>query len=183
MMSVVSDSVTQPYALGLNVSWLPDNTAKSRFGVAYVRAVCSQAGVGFGETSPDEDLLAVDAEVKFREANAHVQIKCTSQYNLDQTPLRWSVTPEWRRKWEACLLPVYFVLVVLDTPARADWLTHPLDGTMYRAAAYWTRVNGTISSPSVQLERTRRLTIDTMNHWSLDVRACFNPDTTETEGK
>jgi hypothetical protein len=52
------------------IATLDTNRAKSRFGVAYVRAVCSQAGVGFQETSPDEDVLAVDGNVEFEIAPA-----------------------------------------------------------------------------------------------------------------
>ncbi|WP_103348897.1 hypothetical protein [Amycolatopsis sp. CA-128772] len=65
-----------------SVATLDANRAKSRFGVAYVRAVCSQAGVGFQETSPDEDVLAVDGCVEFEIAAARVQIKCTGQFRL-----------------------------------------------------------------------------------------------------
>lgn len=174
----MTDSVGQPLPAQLDAAYLPDSAAKSRFGAAYVRTVCSQAGVGFDETSVDEDFLAVDAKVEFPVAAARLQIKGTSQYRLDHTPIRWPIKPEWWHKWATSMVPVYFVLVVLDTPTRADWLMHPIDGTMCRAAAYWTRVNGINSSPSVGFERTKRLTVETIDVWCAEVQACFGGTST-----
>lgn len=51
---------------------------KARYGVAYLRSVCAQAGVGLSETSADEDVLAIDCDVKFAEGVVGVQVKCTS---------------------------------------------------------------------------------------------------------
>jgi hypothetical protein len=47
---------------GLSVpcATLPDTGRRARYGVAYLRTICAQAGVGVKETSPDEDVLAVD---------------------------------------------------------------------------------------------------------------------------
>lgn len=169
-MSPVSQSA---YVGNLYVPLLLDNGAKARFGAAYVRAVCSQAGAGFKETSLDEDVAAVDGDIQFRQASAYVQIKCTSQYPLSRPRISWSVKPEWRSKWDEFWVPVYFILVVLDTPLAANWLEHSSNGTMFRAAAYWTRVNGSASSVPVVFESNKRLTIETIKNWNLDLRQCF----------
>jgi hypothetical protein len=39
---------------------LDSNRRKARYGVAYVRSICSQAGMPMNEGSPDEDVFAVD---------------------------------------------------------------------------------------------------------------------------
>ena len=55
---------------------------KARYGVSYIRNLCAQAGLRFGETEQDEDVLAVDCEIKYREANVGVQVKCTSSLKI-----------------------------------------------------------------------------------------------------
>jgi hypothetical protein len=77
----------QEVARGLAI--LDENRRKARFGVAYVRTICAQAGVAFNETSLDEDVLAIDADVKFREATVGLQIKCTSGLSLSGRSASW----------------------------------------------------------------------------------------------
>lgn len=53
--------------LGVNsvVPTFTDNGRKARYGAAYFRAICAQAGVAFTEASIDEDVMAVDGSVDF----------------------------------------------------------------------------------------------------------------------
>ena len=66
-------------AAKLSEAWttLTPDGRKARYGVAYVRSICAQAGVNLQETSPDEDVLAVDCDIKFSGGGAHFQ--CTSE--------------------------------------------------------------------------------------------------------
>lgn len=155
------------------VRFLPPNSCKARYGVGYVRTVCSQAGVGFDETSPDEDYLAVDATVKLPPANASVQIKCSSQFRIAGNSASWPAEVEWRQSWRQSLLPVYFVLVILDIEDQSSWLVHTDDGTLHRAAAFWTRVDKDPDSSRIRIPKTQRLTAETMDLWTADVRSCF----------
>lgn len=131
------------------ISTLEANRAKSRFGVAYVRAVCAQAGLGFLETSPDEDVLAIDCLVWVATAPVMVQVKCTSQFKINGgRTATWPVELAWREKWQKCALPVYFVLVVVDEQ-QMRWMDHHADGTVHRAAAFWVRVNQLPEVPAI----------------------------------
>src|SRR5687768_16882211 len=97
----------------ISIATLSANGSKARFGVAYVRAVCSQAGVGFKETSIDEDVLAIDGEIDFAVAAARVQIKCTGQFRINGggDTATWPAEPAWWTKWHRSKVPVYFVVV------------------------------------------------------------------------
>src|ERR1700693_3373291 len=104
------------------VGTLSPNGSKARFGVAYVRAVCSQAGFGFTETSPDEDILAVDGQVDFAMCPARVQIKCTGRFRLPGgKTASWQAEESWWGHWHESRIPVYFVLVVVDPDDQLAW--------------------------------------------------------------
>jgi hypothetical protein len=111
-------------ALVEDIALFGDKTAKARYGLAYLRSICSQAGVGFTETSPDEDVYAVDADVKFPEGTVSIQVKCTGGFRIGGKSASWKIEPEWRDKWNRSKIPVYFVLVMLDPDSRPDWVTH-----------------------------------------------------------
>jgi hypothetical protein len=154
-------------------STLSTNGQRARYGVSYLRNVCAQAGVGVNETSPDEDVLAVDCDVVFREAAVRVQVKCTSGLTLAGKTKSWKLKPEWLRKWDESLVPVYFVLVVVPK-AEPAWLSHPDDGTMHATAAFWQRVPRS-SGKSLSIPKTQRLTADTLDAWHADLLASFAP--------
>ncbi|MFI6031349.1 DUF4365 domain-containing protein [Amycolatopsis magusensis] len=157
------------------VATLDTNRAKSRFGVAYVRAVCSQAGVGFQETSPDEDVLAVDANVEFEIAPAKVQVKCTGQFRLKGgATATWPIEEAWRQRWKRSGLPVYFVLVIVDPDDQAEWLHHQDEATLHRAAAFWVRVDTLPVGQNIVVPKAQRLTVDTLLLWAADVEASFD---------
>jgi hypothetical protein len=161
----------------VEVATLGANGAKARFGVAYLRAVCSQAGVGFVETSIDEDVLAVDGEVQFAIASARVQIKCTGRFRLEggAETASWPADPAWWEKWQKSCVPVYLVLLVVDPGDQSLWLDHRVDGTFQGSAAFWVRVDTMPDGASVQVPRSQRLTAETLKQWAVDVEACFSP--------
>jgi hypothetical protein len=165
---------------GVNHSWnagatLDANRAKSRFGVAYVRAVCSQAGVGFQETSPDEDVLAVDGSVEFEIAPARVQVKCTGQFRLKGgSRATWPIDNSWRQRWTRSGVPVYFVLVIVDPDDQLLWLHHQDEATLHRAAAFWVRVDTIPAGQNIAVPKAQRLTADTLWLWAEEVAASFD---------
>ncbi|WP_460397905.1 DUF4365 domain-containing protein [Actinophytocola sediminis] len=153
---------------------LDANRAKSRFGVAYVRAVCSQAGVGFDETSSDEDVLAVDGKVEFEIAPARVQVKCTGQFRIKGgSTATWKIDEAWRQSWKRSCLPVYFVLVIVDPDDQMSWLHHQDVATMHRAAAFWVRVDTLPDGQNIIVPKAQRLTAETLLLWADDVEASF----------
>jgi Domain of unknown function (DUF4365) len=164
-----------PASTPRSVATLSVNGCKARYGVSYLRNICSQAGVGFNETSPDEDVLAVDGQVVFDISSVTVQVKCSSQFTIGGRSATWPVEPEWREKWNRSKTPVYFVLVIVEPEDRFDWLRHTEAGTFHRAAAFWTRVNGLHTTTGVAVPKSQRLTIDTLDLWCAELEASFNP--------
>jgi hypothetical protein len=150
---------------------LDDKRRKARYGVAYLRSVCSQAGMPVEETSPDEDVLAVDCEVKFAEASVAVQVKCTSRLTLGGKSASVPLKREWCVRWAEFQVPVYLVLVVVPKDI-AGWLAHHHDGTFHATAAYWLRVYGR-EGTSVLVPKVQRLSAATFAQWHEDLLACF----------
>jgi hypothetical protein len=163
---------TNPPSLA-SIAPLATNIRKSRIGVAYVRSVCAQAGVGFAETSPDEDAIAVDGLVTFRQLEVRVQIKCTSKIAIDAESASWHIEPRWAQKWSESWLPVFLVLVIVD-PQELRWLEHHAGHTVLRAAAYWGQVNDLqIRSQNLPVPKANRLTRETFLSWKDLARDCF----------
>jgi hypothetical protein len=159
----------------VSISTLSDNGAKGRFGVSYVRSIVSQAGVGFTETPPDEDVLAVDGTVDFAVASARVQVKCSSRFSIAGNSASWHAELHWRDRWRESALPVYFVLVILDYDDRPRWIDHHKTGTNHTAAAFWVRVNNLEVGQNILIPKDQRLTIDSLHVWAQEVEACFYP--------
>lgn len=154
---------------------LSHNGAKGRFGVSYIRSIASQVGVGFNETSPDEDMLAIDGTIEFALAPARVQVKCTSRFSITGNSATWQSELHWREQWGQSLLPVYFVLVILDFDERPRWIEHHATGTNHTAAAFWVRVNETGTGDKIRIPKSQRLTADAIEQWHQEVEACFLP--------
>ncbi|MDQ0575235.1 DUF4365 domain-containing protein [Agromyces albus] len=155
------------------------NARKGRYGVAYLRAVAGQAGCNFYETSPGEDVLAVDCLLEYPESNVRVQVKTTKRYAIDGTDaeITYSADEKWIAKWAASALPVYFVVVVVPDDSAA-WLNHDNDGThMVRTAAYWVRIDPAdfVSSKSIRIPRGQRLDAATIALWHDDLRKLYTP--------
>lgn len=156
------------------VTSLGSNGAKARFGVAYLRAICSHAGVGFTETSIDEDVLAIDGKVEFPAAPANIQVKCTGRFRIKGgKTASWPAEQGWWSKWKTSKLPVYFVLLMVDPDVQVKWLNHSDEGTLLRAAAFWVRVDGMSEASSIVVPKAQRLTADTLHSWAAEVEACF----------
>lgn len=159
-----------------SVATLTTNGAKARFGVAYLRAVCSHAGLGFAETSIDEDVLAIDGVINFALAEVRVQVKCTGQFRINGGgTATWPAEDAWWEKWHRCGVPAYFVLVVLDPDDQVAWLQHDDAGTLHRAAAFWVRVDNMSVGPGITVPKRQRLTADTLQEWAEDLEECFRP--------
>lgn len=156
-----------PYA------FLDTNGRKARYGVSYVRSICAQAGVGFQETSPDEDALAVDCAVEFKEANVRVQVKCTSTLTIAGRRASWPVEPGWVRKWAESLIPVYFVLVIVPAGDPTEWLDHRPAGTLHKTAAFWRRIDPVNLGSRIDVPKKQRLTIETLHTWRTEMLHCF----------
>ncbi|MEQ7127081.1 DUF4365 domain-containing protein [Actinopolymorpha sp. B11F2] len=158
------------------IATLGTRAAKARFGVAYFRSICSQAGIGFNETSVDEDALAIDGTVEFAAAAARIQVKCTGQFKINGgNTATWPVEPAWRDKWTSSKLPVYFVLLIVDPDDQRCWLDHRLDGTLHRAAAFWVRVDSLSEGQNIVVPKHQRFTAETLRQWATDVEMCFMP--------
>jgi hypothetical protein len=168
MSHIPSDTLTDPAVLG-------ENACKARYGITYLRAICSQAGLMFHETSPDEDVLAVDGWVAFEVANVPVQVKCTSQFRIDGTSATWPATPVWRAKWNRSKLPVYFVLVMMGVNDRTQWIIHDKTSTQHASAAFWTRVDGLSEGSNIVVPKDQRLTATSLDRWAAELNACFEP--------
>lgn len=156
------------------IATLAANGSKARFGVAFLRAICSQAGVGFTETSIDEDVLAIDGMVEFEASIARIQVKCTGKFRINGgDSATWPAEQHWWNRWHKSKIPVYFVLVVMDPDNQPEWLDHRPDGTLHRAAAFWVRVDQMSEASGIKVPKSQRLTADTLRHWASDVDACW----------
>ena len=160
--------------LSVPAATLAPSTRKARYGVAYLRSICAQAGVGMKETPADEDVLAVDCSVEFAEAAVRVQVKCTSQFTIGGRSASWQLEDSWIRAWSNSRVPVYFVLVIVGDTIP-DWLDHQHDGTHHRAAAFWRRLPPPPGASRVQVPKAQRLTADTLLQWHQDLVAVFTP--------
>jgi len=148
--------------------------SKGRYGVAYLRSICSQAGITMTETEPGEDVLAVDCDVHFQEASVRVQVKCTSQWRMAGKSLAYPVEDGWVRKWDAMVVPVYFVVVIVP-PDPAEWLRHRDDGTFHSTAAFWTRLMPGQIGTTVRVPKNQRLYMETIDTWHDHLLAAFTP--------
>jgi hypothetical protein len=172
-MNVVAETRSEADSIGT----LSPKGSKARFGAAYLRAVCSHAGVGFTETTIDEDVLAIDGTVDFAVSPARVQIKCTGQFRISGGPTAsWQAEENWWGKWHQSKIPVYFVLVVVDPDDQRTWLQHQDDGTLNRAAAFWVRVDRLPDRSRIAVPKSQRFTAETLETWAAEVGACFTPD-------
>ena len=143
---------------------------KARYGLAYVRSICSQSGVPFLEPQPDEDVLAVDCAVCFPQGDVRVQVKCTGRWTIGGSSLTFPVDQEWVRKWDENILPVYFVVVIVPRQLPAGhWLRHDLKGTFHHTAAFWARLPPGEVGSSVVIRKTQRLKASTISLWHQDL--------------
>lgn len=155
---------------------LDSNGQKARYGVSYLRNVCAQAGVGLWETPLDEDVLAIDCNVEFREAPVRVQVKCTSSVGIgERSAIRWALKEQWVQKWHDSLIPIYFLVVIVPEDIAA-WLKHRADGTFHKTAGYWRRIYPNQLTTAISVPTDQRFTVDTVTVWHSDLIAVFSPE-------
>lgn len=141
--------------------------AIGRYGVSYVRKVCAHAHVPFGENSADEDIFALDGDIKYLEGSIRVQIKGTTQWSLKngRESLYFPIEDEWREKWRRQINPAYLVVVLLARD-ELDWVRYEEQFTVLNSYALWSRIDGIDEgTTSVELKRTRRFTAETIDDW------------------
>lgn len=125
------------------------------------------------ETSPDEDVLAVDGDVKFAEGSVGVQVKCSSRWKVvGSRNYSVRVKAKWVRNWEKSLHPIYLILVVVPGDS-VDWLDHPIDQTVHRTVAYWVRINPQNIGASIVVPRSQRLRGSTLDLWRSELLAGY----------
>ena len=149
-------------------SHFTDNGRKGRYGVAYLRSLAAHAGVGLQETSPDEDIDAVDVTVKFGRASAEVQIKCTSQFKVGVGSATLQLETGWIEKWTDSLVPVYVVLVKVPSVV-GDWIDGKRSSTVHRTVAFGKRFDPTVHTTSMKFTRADRITAETLYDWRDEV--------------
>jgi hypothetical protein len=148
------------------------NRRKARYGVSYLRSVCAQAGVGLTETAPDEDVYAIDCDLKYGPLTLPVQVKCTAQHILPAEKDPWvDVDPTWATKWEESVLPVHLVLVIVEADPEV-WLGHHDNGTWHPAAAYWVHVTGA-EKGRLKFPLEQRLDAAAVTAWYTNAMAGF----------
>ncbi|MFE5837265.1 DUF4365 domain-containing protein [Arthrobacter sp. NPDC056493] len=158
-------------------STLSPNARKGRYGIAYFQNVCAQFGVGFDETSADEDVLAIDGTVQFPALPVRIQIKCTKKVFGPAGKLSWPVTEEWKTKWARNFGPAYFVVVQVPNDIPGDWIEYGgADITTHRSTAYWAKIDTSSMGGSISIHRTNRLTPDTLAQWNADLWSCFSEE-------
>jgi hypothetical protein len=173
MLNCYVVSGTSRTKVGAVTGTLTLNGQKARYGIAFVRSICAHAGVGVVETSPDEDVIAVDCDIQFPEANVRVQVKCTSGLTIGGATKSWSLSESWIGHWRNSRVPVYMVIVVVPEDV-SEWLDHIDEGTMHRTAAFWGRVDTLQDATSITIPRNQRLTVDTLEIWHNELLAVFS---------
>ncbi|MFA5606103.1 MAG: DUF4365 domain-containing protein [Leucobacter sp.] len=145
-----------------------DNGRKGRYGVAYLRSLAAHAGVGLQETSPDEDVDAVDVTLKFGRASAEVQVKCSGQFKVGNNPATLQLEPGWVEKWTESLVPVYVILVKVPSVV-SDWIEGKPSSTVHRTVAFGKRFDPAIHKTTMKFVRADRITAETLYDWRDEV--------------
>lgn len=142
---------------------LVPNTAKSRLSIAFVRAICAQAGCPVTEPSPDEDVHRIDLTLNAPAADIPIQVKATESAILTRHGYRLDLKPDWVESWKRRrLVPVHVVLVVVGK-VQDQWVSHPASDTRMDAVAYWQRFDPASHVRSMHLPVANRLTADSLS--------------------
>lgn len=166
MMTATTETFSTPPYFALNI-------AQGRFGVAYMQALCAQAGFGHTPTPPDEDVAAIDGQVRFLVGSCAYQVKCTTkQFGARTGRIAWPIGEREVARWAQAMMPVYFVIVQVGKD-QARWIDHPSAGTTINASAYWTKVDVNTKNKSISVVRTQRLSADTLHDWAQSTSAGY----------
>ena len=145
---------------------LDSNHRKSRLSASFFRAICADAGYPCTETSIDEDIGGVDATIDLSEAPLRVQLKATSAIQPTDKGLRFHIKQEWVEKWNRSALPVYLIVLVLDSVD--SWVEHQAQQTVLKGKAYWYNVsNLAAGTRSLLIPNTNRIHEDTLKQWAI----------------
>lgn len=141
------------------------------WGLRYVAALAAQAGYLFVETPPEGDVHSLDGTVHLHPGlPVSVQVKCTHKPFLRSRS--WQIKSAWRRNWSRLYLPGYFVQVSVPSDI-SSWVEHREGpwSTLLQCAAFWTRIDPLPETQrSIQVVASRRLTVDTFDHWADDLK-------------
>jgi hypothetical protein len=156
---------------------LTPEQCKSRYSLAFMNALCAQAGLSIGETRQDEDVHAIDMGVIFPEAEVRVQLKCSSKKTMARDFETIALDKGWIAKWSLSLVPVFLVLVVVPDDQR-EWLEDSDRATLHNTHAYWTRIETPIPDDrkSVRISKADRVTIETLRVWRNALRVGFGKE-------
>lgn len=145
---------------------LKPTRAQSRYGVGFLRTLCAQAGYGLTETSPDEDVLAVDCTLDAPAAAIRVQVKCTTgNFTKKDRYMSFWVEDYWRAMWEQNINDAYFVVIRLGFKAQNRWVEHHPQHTQHNAAGYWARIDPQHIPTTIRVSESQRLTHSTFATW------------------
>lgn len=153
-------------------AYVPNTDRTGRLGVAYVRTICSQAGIGCDETTGGEDHLATDLTLQFAMSPVRVQVKSGGLKPLKDGTLSLAVSDKWARKWRDARVPTYLIYVRLGHPDHNSLLRHNIQSTTALLHGYWMRVNN-ISPGQLYIPVANRFTLDTLTVWARDIEAAF----------
>ncbi len=145
-----------------------DNGRKGRYGVAYLRSLAAHAGVRFNETSPDEDVDAIDVALDFGRASAKIQIKCSAKWKVNHSSATLQLKPEWIEKWTENYEPTYVVLVKVPSLV-GDWIEAKSSSTVHRAVAFGKRFDSNEHTSSMKFTEADRLTSEMLYKWRDEV--------------
>lgn len=146
-----------------------DNTRRGRYGVAYLHAICAQAGAQWTPTPPDEDRLAIDGAISLGPGSVNVQIKCTSGATLTGRQTTIPLEPTWVASWAEQVLAPTYVVVVKVPKSIPTWVAHDDARTLHRTGAFWARFDPARNAKSIVVPRSQRFTIETLHEWRRDL--------------
>lgn len=152
--------------------------AVGRYAVAYVRKVCSQAHIGFSESSPGEDVLAIDGRIEFPRLDVRVQIKGSTHYSMQKPEgvISVAIEDKWREKWRRNGQPTYFIFVLMESEVDL-WFRYDPSNTLAGAYALWERIDNLAPDAThVTFDRTRRFTVQTVGAWNEDLNKGYGEE-------
>lgn len=165
--SITSMTSVEPPDFGLQI-----DGAKSRYSLAFLSAVCAQAGATMVETRQDEDVHAVDATVALGPSYVQVQLKCTWTPRESRNGMRIDLKPEWIEKWREKVIPTYIVGIVVPK-SKLDWIEYSEKNVIHNTTAYWERFNPETTKSSIVLPHQNRLTPESLHQWNSDLASMF----------
>lgn len=142
------------------------NERKGRYGVAYLKTLCAQAGYGLNESAPGEDWFAIDCHLAARPGVIRLQVKCTTRkFAGKDEVLTWPVKPHWRDVWSANVTTIYFIVVQVSSDACSNWVEHTPLRTSHKATAYWVGIDPKNIPTTLRVAKSSRLTAETFSEW------------------